>query len=385
VADRLEGQSVDYPAWRRTQLASSLAQEGLDALLLTNPLSVTYLTGFSGESSYLLLGRERTLLVSDARFSGQLAEECPGLEVHIRPPIQNVCQATAEIVTKLGYRAVGFESGHLSVAEWEMFRELAPAVNWQGASNRVENLRAVKDASEVAQIREAIRIAERAFDAFRALIRPGDSEKTLCDALDHYVRRCGGRGCSFPSIVAVGERAALPHAPPTSRTAAEADLLLVDWGASGAFYKSDLTRVLRTRKNSAFAQHARAEADGATLDAVHAVVCKAQEEALRRIRPGVTGHEIDAAARAVITGAGYGDFFGHGLGHGLGLEIHEAPSLRPNAKNVLQAGMVTTVEPGIYLPEWGGVRIEDDVLVTPDGCEVLSRVPKDLRLLTLDF
>jgi Xaa-Pro aminopeptidase len=362
-----------------------LAQEGLEAVLLTNPLSVTYLTGFSGDSSYLLLGRQRTLLVSDARFSRQLAEECPGLQVHIRPPAQNVCQAAAEVITKLGFRSVGFECAHLSVAEWEAFRELAPAVSWKGAANRVENLRAIKDPSEVAQIREAIRIAERAFDAFRALLRPGDSEKTLCDALDHYVRRCGGRGSSFPSIVAVGERAALPHAPPTNRTAAEAELLLVDWGASGAFYKSDLTRVLRTRNNSPSAQPARAEGHEAKLDTIHAVVCKAQEAALRRIRPGVTGHEVDTAARAVIAEAGYGDFFGHGLGHGLGLEVHEAPALRPNAKIVLQAGMVTTVEPGIYLPEWGGVRIEDDVLVTPDGCEVLSSVPKDLQLLTLDF
>src|SRR5262249_42607332 len=142
--------------------------------------------------------------------------------------------------------------------------------------------------------------------------------------------------------------------------------VLVDWGASGRFYKSDLTRVLATRRISP------------KLEEVYRVVLTAQERAVRSIRPGVRAHEVDAEARSVIAQAGFGDFFGHGLGHGLGLQVHEAPALRPNSEAVLQPGMVTTVEPGIYLPGWGGVRIEDDVLVTPDGCEVLTRVPKDL-------
>jgi Xaa-Pro aminopeptidase len=370
---------VDYPAQRRSQLAQTLAAEGLDALMISHPVNVTYLTGFSGESSYLVVGRERTLLVSDARFTKQIAEECPGLETHIRPPAQNITQATAEVLMKLGWRSVGFESSHLTVAEWESFRELAPAVDWKSARDRVEKLRAIKDPSEVAQIREAIAIAERAFGAFQALLRPEDREKDLCDALEQFVRRCGGHGTSFPSIVAVGERAALPHAPPTNKTVAEAELLLVDWGACGRFYKSDLTRVLVTRKNPAFS---RSQTGNGKLETVYAVVLQAQEQALRTLRPGVKGHDVDAAARGVIAQAGFGDFFGHGLGHGLGLQVHEAPALRPNSEVVLQAGMVVTVEPGIYLPDWGGIRIEDDVLITPDGCEVLTSVPKDLRSMT---
>ncbi len=375
---------MDYPALRRQQLAQDLQSEGLDAVLISNPVNVTYLTGFSGESSPLLLGRERTVLVSDSRFTQQLAAECPGLEVHIRPPAQTLPHAVAEVLGKLGFTALGFESAYLTVAELETLRELLPTRSWKGDRERVERLRVLKDPSEVAAIREAIGFAERAFTVFRALLRPEDSEKDLSDALEAYVRRAGGRCTSFPSIVAVGERAALPHAPPTSKTVGEADFVLVDWGASGRFYKSDLTRVLRTRNNSTFSRSSprprqEAEAVNANFEDVYTVVLQAQQQALRRIHPGTKATDVDAEARAVIAQAGFGDFFGHGLGHGIGLQVHEAPALRPNSDVVLQAGMVVTVEPGIYLPGWGGVRIEDDVLVTPDGCEVLTSVPKQLE------
>jgi Xaa-Pro aminopeptidase len=356
---------MDQVARRRRRLSRVLREEGLDALLISNPVNVTYLTGFSGDSSYLILGRNRSLLVSDARFTTQIAEECPGLEAHIRSVSQTVQQAATEVLDRLGCHAVGFESGHLTVADLETLSELAPAIAWKGDKDRVESLRVRKDASEIAQIREAIGIAERAFGMFCAMLRPEDCEKESCDNLEMYIRRAGGQCASFPSIVAVGERAALPHAPPTRRCVSEAGLLLVDWGASSAFYKSDLTRVLATRRISP------------KLEKVYAVVLKAQEHALRAIRPGVKASDIDAEARSVIARAGFGQFFGHGLGHGIGLQVHEAPMLRQNSAAVLEEGMVVTVEPGVYLPGWGGVRIEDDILVTPDGCEVLTHVPKD--------
>jgi Xaa-Pro aminopeptidase len=368
---------MDQPAQRRDRLAPLLSEEGLDALLISNPVNVTYLTGFSGDSSVLVLTRARALLVSDPRYTGQIGDECPGLATHIRPPAQKLPEAVAEVLTRLGCRAVGFESSAVTVAEMELLRGLVPAAAWKGAADRVENLRTIKDPSEVDQIREAIAIAERAFTVFRALLRPDDREKDLCDALEGYVRRAGGRGTSFPPIVAVGERAALPHAPPTTRAVGEAELLLVDWGASGRFYQSDLTRVLDTRTRTD-----RAPQQGvARLEAVYGVVWRAQEAAVRAVRPGVAARAVDEAARAVIAEAGFGDYFGHGLGHGLGLQVHEAPAVRPNSDTVLQPGMVFTVEPGIYLPGWGGVRLEDDVLVTPDGCEVLTHVPRDLGAL----
>lgn len=362
---------MDYPARRRRRLSRLLKEEGVDVLLVSNPFNVTYLTGFSGDSSYLILGRTRTVLVSDARFTAQLEEECPGLEVSIRPPSQLLQDAVAQTLLKLGVRAVGFESGHLSVAEWENLRELAPALTWKGGKARVETLRALKDPSELAQIREAIAIAERAFAMFLAMLRPEECEKELSDALEMYIRRAGGRASSFPSIVAVGARAALPHAPPSRKTVAGDNLLLVDWGASGRFYKSDLTRVLPVRKISP------------KLEKIYTLVLKAQGKAIRAVRPGAKAQAVDAEARSVIAEEGFGQFFGHGLGHGLGLEVHEAPAVRQNSEAILEAGMVITIEPGIYLPGWGGVRIEDDVLVTPDGHEVLTSVTKDLESLVV--
>jgi Xaa-Pro aminopeptidase len=366
---------MDHPAQRREQLARLLPQEGLDAYLITSPVNVSYLTGFSGDTSVLVVGRERVVLVSDQRFTQQIDEECPGLAAHIRPPSQKLPEAIAEVLKYLGFRSVGFESGAVTIAEFETLKELLPSVSWKGSADRMEKLRAVKDASEIAAIREAIDIAERAFTVLRAMLRATDSEKDLCDALDGHMRRAGGQGSSFPAIVAVGERAALPHAPPTDRTVGSAELLLVDWGASGLFYKSDLTRVLDTRTNLA----SRTAPAASKLEEVYAVVLRAQEAAIRAVRPGAVGREVDAVARKVIADAGYGDYFGHGLGHGIGLQVHEAPAVRPNSDAVLQSGMVITIEPGIYLPGWGGVRIEDDVLVTPDGAEVLTHVPKRLE------
>ena len=250
----------------------------------------------------------------------------------------------------------------MHVADLEALREAAPALNWKGGSDRVERLRMVKDEWELGQIREAIAIAERAFTAFRAMLRPDDTESDLANRMEALVRHCGGQATCFPTIVAVGERAALPHAPPTARRVGTSELLLVDWGVDGPLsYKSDLTRVLTAHIISS------------KLKEVYAVVLEAQVRAIRAVRPGVKAQSVDAEARAAIAEAGYGEFFGHGLGHGIGLQVHEGPAVRPLSETVLEAGMVFTVEPGVYLPGWGGVRIEDDVLVTSDGCEVLTR------------
>lgn len=370
---------MDQPEKRRDRLGVLLSQEGLDTLIISNPVNVTYLTGFTGDSSVLILARQpprhqcQAWLVSDRRYTQQIEEECPGLKAHIRPPTTKLLAAVGEVLKKQGGRDVGFESGALTVAEYEELGQQVPDVNWKGGSDRVEQLRQVKDESEIALIRRAIDIAERAFSAFSAMLRMEDREKDLCDAMEAYIRHAGGECSSFPPIVAVGERAALPHAPPTDRQVGSGELLLVDWGASGRGYKSDLTRVL--------GRHTTGSSFPDKLREVHGVVAEAQKQAIAAIRPGVQAQEIDAVARGVIAEAGYGDYFGHGLGHGIGLEIHEGPSIRPNSSTVLEKGMVFTVEPGIYLPDWGGVRIEDDVLVTEDGHEVLTSPPRELDAL----
>jgi Xaa-Pro aminopeptidase len=364
---------MDYRQRRRANLAALLTQDGVDVYLIHQPINVSYLTGFTGDSSWLLLTSERALLVSDARFAEQIAQECPGLEAVIRPPNQTIADAVVSELKKLHVRSIAIESSQMSVADFENLRELLPATTWKPVRDKVESLRAVKDESEIAAIRSAIHVAERAFTAFRSLLRFDDTEKDLVDAMETYVRKAGGEKTSFPTIIAVGERAALPHAPPTAKRVHESSFLLVDWGAAGPLYKSDLTRMILPRKNAASTKQ-----NDAKLDTIYELVLKAQREAIALIRPGARGQDIDAAARAVFQEAGLAKNFGHGLGHGIGLQVHEGPSLRPNSTSILQPGMVVTVEPGLYLPGWGGVRIEDDVLVTQDGCEVLSGLGKEL-------
>jgi Xaa-Pro aminopeptidase len=376
---------MDYPERRRRLLVKKIREERLDGLLVSHPINVSYLTGFTGDSSYLLLGKQHALLVSDARFTEQIAEECPGLEAEIRPSTKPLPNATAEALAKVGFRTVGFESSHLTVASLDLLRELAPGIDWKPGKDRVERLRVVKDTLEIEQIREAVRIAERAFAMFRASLRADDREKDLADAMEQYVRRAGGQCTSFPSIIACGPRAALPHAPPTQRAVSEGGMLLVDWGAAGTFCKSDLTRVLMPRNFSTFSRSTPRERSTVRYEKVYAAVLAAQQRAIDAIRPGATGHDVDAAARSALAEAGLEEYFVHGLGHGIGMQVHEAPSIRKHSTDVLEAGMVVTIEPGVYLPEWGGVRLEDDILVTPDGHEVLSQVPKDLASSFIDL
>jgi Xaa-Pro aminopeptidase len=339
----------------------------VDGTLIVSVSNVHYLTGFTGDSSALLLTRDRALMISDGRYTTQLARECPDLEVHIRPIGQLLVEGMAEVVEKLGLRRLAFDSASLSAADFLTLKEKLASVDLRRGTDRVETLRAIKDREEVAAIRQAIDIAERGFAMLRAGLRRVDSEKDVADALEGYLRRCGATAASFPPIVAVGERSALPHAHPSPDVRIDqADFVLVDWGATGRPYKSDLTRVLVTGKVTP------------KFEKIYRTVLAAQERGIAAIRPGVLAREVDAEARAVIEEAGFGRFFGHGLGHGLGIEIHEAPRLHKNSEVKLEPGMVVTVEPGIYLPDWGGIRIEDDVLVTPEGCEVLSHVAKSL-------
>lgn len=373
---------MDYQALRHEKLGATLGEDGVDLYLIQHPVNVTYLTGFTGDSSWLLLDKHKTRVVSDSRFTEQIAQECPGLELIVRPAGQTIVDAVGQVLKQSQPGSVGIESTCMTVGELESLREAAPAVAFKPLKDRVETLRAIKDANEIAQIRQAVSFAENAFEEFCTKIRGGSTEKELADVMEACVRKAGGRNTSFPTIVAAGERSALPHAPVSDKRVEDGGFLLLDWGASGRLYKSDLTRILVPRTNLAsFSQSSVAK-----LQAVHEVVLRGQRRALELLRPGAVGHDIDLAVRGVIVEAGFGKHcYGHGLGHGLGLQVHEAPSLRPNSQSVLAPGMVVTVEPGIYIPGWGGVRLEEDVLVTADGCELLSRLPSDLTSLTYNL
>src|SRR5262245_3705720 len=355
---------------RRKELSRAVKDARLDALLVAKPVNVSYLTGFTGDSSFCVITPKRAILVSDDRFRTQIETECPDIETHIRGHDRNTFQAVGDVVKKLGLRDVGVESSGVTLEDFDKLKEQCPTANLTGTTGHVEKLRAIKDNAEVEQIRTAIRVAEQGFTALRATMRSGDTEKELADLLDHYVRRAGGDGLGFPPIVGAGERSALPHCPVSDRRVGESPFVLVDWGAKAGLYHSDLTRVLWSPGVR------RSRGVESKLQSVYTVVLQAQTRAIAALRPGVSVKVVDAAARAHIDGAGYGKYFTHGLGHGIGLEIHESPQVRSNSDDVLAAGMVVTIEPGIYLPGFGGVRIEDDVLVTPDGPEVLTSVPR---------
>jgi len=291
--------------------------------------------------------------------------------MNIRPTGILIHQQTVKVLRAAKISRLAIEAESMSVANRERIAEKLPKMAIGHTTGMVEFLRQTKDKEELALIREAIRIAEKSFAAIRASICPVQTEAQIGDALERQMRSFGGDGPAFPTIVAIGARGALPHAGVGAARVGDGGLVLIDWGAQWKLYKSDLTRVLVTGKISA------------KLRRVYEVVLDAQAQAIAAIRPGVETAKVDLAGRRVIAAAGFGRRFNHGIGHGFGLEIHEAPKMTRKNAAQLRAGMVVTVEPGVYLPGWGGVRIEDDVLVTRNGHEVLTGAPKQLEEMVI--
>ena len=376
---------MNFFAQRRQALTQLLKadKQGPDAILITGAPNVTYLTGFTGDATFFVATPRAAVLVSDSRFEAQIGDECPevgapqGVDLHIRPHNKTTLEATIEVLAKVGAKTIVVEANRLTVGELQWLQELGPKLTFVPRTNLVESLRAVKDASEIEIIRAAVRVAERAFKMFTATLRETDTEKDMFDAMENYIRRAGGRWSSFSPIIAVGERGALPHAPPTGKQLKEASKLLIDWGAD-LLYKSDITRTIRSPFAIKPTAKNKFERVGHDFDKVYQAVFDAQTAALNAVRPGVKGKDVDVAARKALAAADLEPYFTHGLGHGVGLEIHEAPRVRANSDDILEAGMVITLEPGVYLPGWGGVRIEDDVLITPDGGVLLTTLPRDL-------
>lgn len=359
--------AVDRHQARRSKLIAGVKKAQLDLLIVSHPPNVTYLTGFTGDASCLLIGPKRTLMVSDSRFETQLADECPGLTTEIRTAKTQTVDFLAEILEKLGSKRIGFESAYTTVAAHESLADKAKSVELTPSTGLVEELRQIKDSEEITAIRDAIYLAQRGYSVLRSLLLPEMTEREAAHELEHAMRRFGALRAAFEPIIGVGPQAALPHYRAGLRRLDEAPFFLIDWGAvEPGGYHSDLTRVVATSKIPP------------KLDKLHRVVMNARQAALNAIRPGAACQEVDAAARKVIDDAGFGKYFGHGLGHGIGLEIHESTRFSPISKDTLQPGMILTVEPGIYLPGFGGVRLEDDVLITRDGYEVLSSVPLEL-------
>lgn len=341
---------------------------------MTNETNVRYLTGFTGDSSYLIVARDgNDLIVSDPRYEEQISEECPGLETFMRKPSERLMPVVCKLIDKSGFRSVLIESGSMTVEMFEQLRSESQVEGIVSGSGEVEQLRSIKDAGEIDKLTRAVDIAQRAFVSLRAQLMPSSTERQLAHEVERLIRSLGGEGCSFKPIVAAGPRAALPHAVPGNARIGDSPLLLIDWGAIVEGYRSDLTRVLLTSKIPA------------KIAKAYEAVLAAQTAAIASMKPGVMVSEVDAIAREVLSKAKLAKRFNHGLGHGIGLDIHEAPRLGKNGDVPLKAGMVVTVEPGVYFPGLGGIRIEDDVLITSSGAKVLSDLPRSIAENQVEF
>lgn len=346
-----------------------MAKAKVDAILLDKAEDITYLTGFTGEDSALVLRDGKTHLVTDSRYDEQARRECPWLPRIIRKgPLMEL---VAKRVKRWRIERLGVDQTHLSTGDFDTIGKAVGRRTLKRVGPLIGKLRQRKDDREVEIILEAIDIAQQAFAATRKTIRPGQTERQVAARLEYELQRRGASGSSFPPIVASGRNAAMPHARAGAAVITGERPVLLDWGAKWRGYCSDLTRVLVPDTISP------------RLRRMYQICLEAQQRAIAAIRPGIKMRRVDRIARQYIKDAGYGDYFGHGLGHGIGLEIHESPALSPRSKDSLETGMVVTVEPGIYVPGVGGIRIEDDVLVTEDGHRVLSWLPKgldDMRL-----
>lgn len=356
-------------ASRIEKLRRRLSEAGLDGLVVSGRQNVRYLCGFTGSAGVLVVPRDPSrlpVLVTDSRYTEQAARQAPGARVVKHG--DHLHETLKEVVGELGCRRLGFESDHVSYHQATLWMESITGIEWVPVEQQVEALRAIKETDELQAMRRAIELTDEAFEYVCGIMRPGMAERAVAWRLETFLREHGADSLAFPIIVASGPNGALPHATPSDRPLQVGDLVVLDFGCVIEGYHSDLTRTVVVGPE--VPPRARE---------VYELVVQAQKAGIEALRPGVTGKEVDAAARSVIEQAGLGDYFGHGLGHGVGLEVHEpVPRLNKVCEVVLEPGMVTSVEPGIYLPGWGGVRVEDLVLVTAGGREILTGAPREL-------
>jgi Xaa-Pro aminopeptidase len=353
---------------RLAALRGSLAAAERDALLVTALPNIRYLTGFSGSSALLVVTATDALFISDFRYDTQAREEVGDVARVVIEPV-SLWSHLWQALPGLGVEVIAFESAHVTWADAQRFVDNGAKWQWRPAVGLVEELRQSKDAGEIAHIRAAVGIAERALERLLPQIRPGLTELAIAGMLEMLLRQEGSEAYPFETIIASGERSALPHARASERVVATGDLLLIDYGAVSGGYCSDITRTFVVGKPTDEQQD------------VFDVVRESNATASGGVRAGMRGKDADELARGYIHRRGWGPQFGHSLGHGIGLEVHEAPRLAASADAPLPLGSVVTIEPGIYRPGWGGVRIEDDVVLSVDGATVLTSFPRTLLSL----
>jgi len=348
---------------RLQKLRKLLPEYQIDALMVSHPKNCTYLSGFTGTSSTLVIDHRNAYLMTDFRYFEQAKEQCPHFQVV--EIAEELHLTLAELLSRTGIDKLGVEADYLTYHRFSSLqKELAP-YELVPVTGAVQKLRIVKDPGEIAAIEESMHILDRAFTYIKGKLKPGITEREISLELEFFSRKEGAEEKAFTFIVASGPRSSLPHGTASRRVMQQGDLVTIDFGVIYKGYASDMTRtvVLGNYNNK--------------QQQIYNIVLEAQLAGLAAIKTGVKASEVDRAARTVIEKHGYGPYFGHSTGHGVGLEVHENPRLSKKDNTILEAGMVVTVEPGIYLPRWGGIRIEDTVVVEENGCRILCNSPKD--------
>lgn len=338
----------------------------VDTIIFSDIKDIRYLSGFTGSEALLLLGESEIFLLTDSRYTTQASQEAIGCSV---VEFREKLSAVAALVGRIGAASLGFQAASVSVSLHDDLARSLPDVRLVPLGSEIGLLRTIKDSLEIEYLEKIASLASEAFLGILSSIRPGITEKEVALQLEFALRTAGADDKSFDFIVASGERGALPHGRASTKTVRSGELVTVDFGAVMDGYNSDETVTLAVGQPDARQR------------TVYQTVKDAHDKALDAVRPGIALKVLDAIARDYIAAKGYGQFFGHGLGHGVGLDVHEKPVVSFRSEDEAVEGMVFTIEPGIYIPGWGGVRIEDTVCVTADGCRVLTRVPKELMVL----
>ncbi len=349
-----------------TKLREAFGAHGIDGMLITSPYNRRYISNFTGTAGVVLISGDKAQFITDFRYIEQASKQCEGFE--IIKFSDTLPKEIAEQVKKLGIKKLGFEEDYLTYSLFKVYEEEVEA-ELVPVAGLIEKLRLIKTDAEIKILKEAADIADAAFKHILEFLTPGKTELEVSNELEFFMRKAGATSSSFDTIVASGIRSALPHGVATDKIIEKGDMVTLDYGAYYKGYVSDITRTV-----------AVGEPDNMLKD-IYQIVLEAQLRCMDRLKPGLTGKEADAITRDYITEKGYGDHFGHSTGHGIGLEVHEGPNLSKRSDLVLEPGMVVTCEPGIYVPGLGGVRIEDDTLLTNDHNEVLTHSTKELIIL----
>ncbi|MFD1175897.1 M24 family metallopeptidase [Paenibacillus puldeungensis] len=354
-------------AQRLKKVREILEQQGIDGFLISSPFNRRYVTGFTGTAGSVVITKDRAWLLTDFRYTRQAAQQAKEYEI-----VQDTGQTLAQIREKLdeaGVRSLAFEKNHVTYAGYDAYEKSFQGIELVPTENIIEKLRGIKDEWELGRIRKAIEITDKAFEHILGFMKPGVSEREVSAELEYVMRRNGATSSAYPTIVASGVRSSLPHGLASEKLLGENEFVTLDFGASYEGYCSDLTRTVFIGEPTERHQE------------IYRIVLEANQTTLSGLKPGMTGKEGDSLARDCISGYGYSEYFGHGLGHAFGLEIHEPMRFSQKTEDILEPGMILTVEPGVYLPDFGGVRIEDDILITDTGIEVLTKSSKELIVL----